>query len=181
MNPSELKPWPVFVKVFHWASAALILTMLMLGMIMTRISDIGLRFDLYQWHKMIGIILLLVTTPRLLSRLIFINRIPHRPLTDWRSFIAATVHGLLYLLVFAVAFSGWIMVSASPLPIPISILGLFEIPPLVSNNLAHYTTAKSLHGWLTKALLILVLFHIFAALKHHFIDRDDTLARMLKK
>jgi cytochrome b561 len=71
------------------------------------------------------------------------------------------------------------MASATPLPIPTSVFGLFDLPAIVPRDLETYKLAKAWHGWLTKALLATALLHVAAALKHHFMDRDTVLRRMI--
>jgi cytochrome b561 len=179
MSLEPSKSWPRIVRWFHWISAGLVLFLLIDGTIMVRVTDIGLRFELYQLHKSFGIIILTLTALRMLARFLFASSNPTTGEQGWRFFAASTVHALLYTLVVGVVFSGWIMVSASPIPVPISLFGFFNFPTLTPRNFETYVLAKAWHGWLTKALLILSFLHITAALKHHFIDRDDVLKRML--
>jgi cytochrome b561 len=180
---SRAKPpqtgWPGAVRLLHWISAVMIVTMLAVGTIMVRVDDTGIRFDLYQSHKAFGIAVLSVTLLRLLARLVLAPRGPAVPGPRWQSLAASAAHGALYLLIVAVALSGWTMASATPLPIPTSVFGLFDLPAIVRRDLETYKLAKAWHGWLTKALLAVALLHVVAALKHHFIDRDHVLRRMI--
>jgi cytochrome b561 len=171
--------WPGAVRLLHWVSAVMIITMLAVGTIMVRIDDAGIRFDLYQSHKAFGIVVLSVTLLRLLTRLALAPRGPAVPGPRWQSFAASVVHVVLYLLIVAVALSGWTMASATPLPIPTSVFGLFDLPEIVARDLETYKLAKAWHGWLTKALFGVALLHVLAALKHHVIDRDNVLYRMI--
>jgi cytochrome b561 len=171
--------WPGPVRLLHWISAVMIITMLAVGTIMVRVDDTGIRFDLYQSHKAFGIVVLSVTLLRLLTRLVLARRGPAVPGPRLQSLAASFAHVALYLLIVAVAFSGWTMASATPLPIPTSVFGLFDLPAIVPRDLETYKLAKAWHGWLTKALLAVALLHAVAALKHHFIDRDTVLRRMI--
>jgi cytochrome b561 len=171
--------WPGAVRLLHWISAVMIITMLVVGTIMVRVDDTGIRFDLYQSHKAFGFVVLSVTFLRLLTRLTLAPRGPVIPGARWQSLAASFAHGALYLLIVAVALSGWTMASATPLPIPTSVFGLFDLPAIVPRDLETYKLAKTLHGWLTKALLAVALLHVTAALKHHVIDRDNVLRRMI--
>ncbi len=172
--------WPGAIRLLHWMSAVMILTMLAVGTIMVRVDDTGIRFDLYQSHKAFGIVVLSVTVLRLLVRLMLAPRGPSVPDPRWQSYAASAAHVALYLLVVAVALSGWTMASATPLPIPTSVFGLFNLPAIVPRDLSTYTLAKTWHGWLTKALLAVILLHVAAALKHHLLDRDTVLTRMIR-
>jgi cytochrome b561 len=171
--------WPGAIRLLHWISAVMIITMLAVGTIMVRVDDTGIRFELYQSHKAFGIVVLAVTILRLLTRLALAPRGPAVPGPRWQSLAASCAHVALYLLIVAVALSGWTMASATPLPIPTSVFGLFDLPAIVPRDLETYKLAKSWHGWLTKALLAVALLHVLAALKHHFVDRDHVLARMI--
>ncbi len=172
--------WPGIVRLLHWISAVMIITMLAVGTIMVRVDDTGIRFDLYQAHKAFGIAVLSVTMIRLLLRLTLAPRGPAVPGPRWQALAASAAHGVLYLLVVAVALSGWTMASATPLPVPTSVFGLFDLPVIVARDIEAYKLAKTWHGWLTKALLAVVLLHAAAALKHHLIDRDNVLRRMVQ-
>ncbi len=178
-QPSPLR-WPWGVRLFHWLSAALILAMLVLGTMMVRLENAGLRFDLYQLHKAFGITVLALTGLRSVVRLALARKGLPLPGPAWQRRAASAAHGALYLLIVAVGLSGWIMASATPLPIPTSIFGLFDLPPLVARDLATYKRAQAAHGWLTTALACLVLLHVMAALKHQFWQRDDVLSRMVR-
>jgi cytochrome b561 len=172
--------WPLAIRLFHWLSAALIIAMLGLGAAMVRLDDAGLRFDIYQAHKAFGITVLALTVLRSVSRLVLVRRTPPVPGPAWQRFIASFTHSALYVLIFAVAFSGWIMASATPLPIPTSIFGLFDLPLIAPRNLETYKLAKAAHGWLTTALACVVLLHVAAAFKHHFWNRDSVMTRMVR-
>lgn len=86
-------------------------------------------------------------------------------------------HGFLYLALFAVMIAGYLISTADGVGIPV--FGLFEVPALVSGLPDQADTAGVIHLWLAWALVIFSGLHALAALKHHFIDRDATLTRML--
>jgi cytochrome b561 len=95
---------------------------------------------------------------------------------------AKTTHGLFYLLTVGIPLVGWAMVSASPLGVPTMVFGLFEWPHiawLVGLGGGVEGAFKTAHRVMAYAFIGLLTLHVAAALKHHLIDRDDVLARML--
>jgi cytochrome b561 len=86
-------------------------------------------------------------------------------------------HGLLYLLLFVAMISGYLITTADGSSI--SVFGWFEVPSVTGRIRGMEDTAGAVHYWSTWALVVLAGLHALAALKHHFIDRDATLKRML--
>jgi cytochrome b561 len=101
---------------------------------------------------------------------------PVASLRPWERRLAGATHALLYVLLLAVPISGWLMSSASGFPVVY--LGLVQLPDLVAKNKEQAETLKVVHFVLNKTMLALVALHVAAALKHHFVDRDNTLRRM---
>ena len=171
--------------LLHWASALGVLVLIGLGLTMTHAALAPLRqFQFYQWHKSIGITVLALTALRVLWRLT--HRPPPHPagMPARERMAASTAHGLLYLLLVGLPLTGWAAVSLSPFNIPTVLYGLVPWPHLplavfVPNPAVAEGVLKLLHAygaWLLTALLIL---HVAAALRHHFIIHDDVLRRML--
>jgi polyisoprenoid-binding protein YceI len=95
----------------------------------------------------------------------------------WQRMAAEATHVLLYLLMFAVPLSGWLMSSAKGFQTVW--FGVLPLPDLLDKNKELGDLLKEVHEALNFGMAGLVLAHAGAALKHHFIDRDDVLARML--
>jgi cytochrome b561 len=170
----------------HWTIAAAILAQLASGLWMVRAirlaSSRALAFDAYQWHKSLGLTVLLLSLLRLCWRLA--NPPPALPatMTAIERTAARTMHGSFYLLTLGMPLVGWAMVSASPLGLPTMVFGLVEWPHIA--GLAGLgggveATFKTAHRAMGYAFVGLLTLHLAAALKHHLIDRDDVLARML--
>ncbi|MFC0710381.1 cytochrome b [Azorhizophilus paspali] len=128
-------------------------------------------------HKSIGILLFLVMLLRLAWR--FVSPPPeplpgHGPLIRLGSRIG---HALLYLGLFALMISGYLISTADGRPI--SVFGWFQVPALLSGLPNQEDAAGEVHELLAWGLVGLAIVHALAALKHHFIDRDVTLLRML--
>ncbi|EHP82228.1 MULTISPECIES: cytochrome b [Methylobacteriaceae] len=171
--------------LLHWASALGVLALIGMGLIIAHAGLAPMRqFQLYQWHKSVGITVLALTVLRVLWRLTH-RPPPHPARMPARERVAAsTAHGLLYLLLVGLPLTGWAVVSLSPFNIPTVLYGLVPWPHLplaafVPNPAAAEGFLKLMHAygaWLLTALLIL---HVAAALRHHFIIHDDVLRRML--
>jgi cytochrome b561 len=86
-------------------------------------------------------------------------------------------HLLLYVLVIVVPISGWLFSSA--LGVPTVYLGLLQLPDLLHKDKALADALREVHATLNWALLLLVCGHAAFGLKHHFVDRDGILARMV--
>jgi cytochrome b561 len=86
---------------------------------------------------------------------------------------------LLYALLFAIPLSGWLLNSAAGFPL--QWFGLFNLPPIAPSDTALRELAGTLHLWLFLLLVAVALVHAVAALHHHLVLRDATLARMLPR
>ncbi len=167
--------------VLHWLIAILFLGQLIGGTIMTRLEDRRLEFELIQWHKSFGLLLLALVVLRIAWRLA--NRTPRYPETMpvWEQRAAHVSHGLLYVLQLALPLTGWVLVSASVLAIPTFAFYLFVIPNLpvpASADIEHQFMRY--HTWLGYAAMALVALHVAAALRHHFVHRDGLMHRILR-
>lgn len=164
--------------VFHWLIALLIIGTFSLGVVMTDIPGISpTKLKYYSWHKWAGVTILALAALRLLWRLK--NAAPPYPasMPVWQKSAAGGLHHFLYVLMFAVPLSGYFYTLAAGYPVVY--FGLFELPVLIDKNDTLKPVLEDLHYWLNMGLLAAVLLHVAAALKHHFIDRDGVLRRML--
>lgn len=170
---------------FHWTMAILIIAMLAFGLYMTTLPPTDpATFQLFQLHKSIGFVVLTLAVLRLVWRLI--NPSPKLPdgMHPLEKLAAHLGHIGLYVLIFAMPVTGWFMVSASPWGIPTVLFNIQPVPHLpVPEALGTKEQAeaffKLLHEYGAYLLIALVVVHIAAAMKHHFIARDDTLKRMV--
>src|SRR5690606_5027792 len=164
--------------LLHWLVAATVIGLAILGLWMT---DLSYYSPYYRsapfWHKSIGTTLAAVLVLRLLWR--WGNPRPaHLPNHQrWELGMAALVHGLLYLLLFVIVVSGYLISTAKGQGI--SVFGWFEIPASITGLPSQADRAGAVHYWVAITVLGLAALHALGALKHHFLDRDDTLRRML--
>lgn len=161
----------------HWLTALLILAAFGVGYYMVDLRLSPLKLKIYSWHKWIGVSVFLLTVARLAWRMG--HPAPPLPagMKAWEKLLAGATHALLYLLLFAVPLSGWLMSSAAGFPVVY--LGILPLPDLIGKDKELAEFLKFLHFFLTAAFGLLVLAHIGAALKHRLLDRDDVLARMI--
>ena len=174
--PAHTASYTPVAIAFHWLLALMIVGSLSLGLYMADLPFSPTRLKLYNWHKWAGVTILALSALRLLWRL------THRPPADlpmpaWQQRAAHGAHLALYALFFAVPLAGWAYSSAAGFPIVW--FGVLPLPDFVPVDRALSESLKPLHRWLAYALGTVVLLHIAGALKHHFIDRDSLLRRML--
>ncbi len=152
----------------------------------------GLLFDLIprperiwwiQLHKSIGIVVLGLTCIRIFWRLT--QGVPPEPasLKRWEVVASNAVHFLLYVLMFAIPFSGWLLVSSSPLHLPTFLFWTIPWPNLpffenVSDLRAVSHQMRDLHKYLAYGMIALLGMHVGAALRHHWILKDEVIMRM---
>ena len=170
--------------LFHWVLAAAVIFMLWLGIAMEGMAPdgrlLGLdQFAAYQLHKSIGFTILVLAVSRLVWR--WINPVPPLPenLKTWERWAAKFTHVALYLLLIAMPIVGWIMVSASPWQIPTVLYGVVELPHITGPNEQLEGAMIRLHATLGFVFIALLVLHVVAAAKHHFVLKDDTLKRIL--
>ena len=164
-------------KIFHWLTALLIFGMLPLGFYMVWLAPGPLKFDLYQLHKSIGMTILLLVILRIGWKLSNPKPKPPETLKKWELVLSRLVHGVLYLTLFFMPLTGWLLTSASEFPN--KYFGLFDIPDLVGKDEGLYEAMSEAHEVIAFIILGAVFLHIAGALKHYFVDRDQTLQRML--
>ncbi len=161
----------------HWLTALLIVALFPLGVYMADLALSPLKLKLISYHKWLGVTVFLLLLLRLAWRA---GHVPP-PLPDsmppWQRHAANGLHGLLYLLLFAIPLSGWLMSSAKGFQTVY--LGVLPLPDLIGKDKALGDLLRAVHETLNMTLMVLLLAHVGAALKHHFIERDGILARML--
>lgn len=163
---------------FHWLVAVTVFGLFAVGLWMTGLDYYDTLYRIAPWwHKSIGIALFAVVVLRLVWR--FISRPPtaldsHQA---WEVRLASVAHGLLYLLLCVIMFSGYLISTADGRAI--EVFGWFDMPATITSVPNQEDVAGLVHKFAAFLLIGLVVLHAAAALKHHFIDRDRTLLRIL--
>jgi cytochrome b561 len=161
----------------HWLIAALILCTFLLAQYMTGLELSPAKLKLYSYHKWIGVTIFLLVLVRLAWRLAHRPPPPPASMPAWQHRTANIAHFFLYVLTLAIPISGWLMSSASGFQVVY--LGHIAIPDLLEKDKALADQLKQVHEALNWLMLAVVVLHAAAALKHHLLDRDDVLRRML--
>ena len=162
----------------HWLTAVLIVANVALGLSMVPLPIIPRKLQWYAWHKWIGITVFLLTCARLGWRWVR-PAPPPVAMPEWQRRAAEVTQALLYALLLVIPVSGWLYSSATG--VQVVYLGLVPLPDLVPTDKALAGVLKEAHVALNFTLFALVLVHTAAAFKHHFVDRDPALTRMLPR
>lgn len=162
-------------KLFHWAVAILIVTLLVIGFNMGNIPNGPDKGFVYGMHKSFGITVLILIVARFCWRAYSHPPIANPAHPQWERALASFVHYALYAAAFLMPLSGWGMSSAGGHPV--ALFGL-PLPPLVHEDKALGAYFADLHYVLAWTIVTLVSLHVLGALKHFIIDKDKTLQRM---
>ncbi|WP_076071340.1 cytochrome b [Sphingomonas montana] len=158
---------------FHWTIALLVIVNLGIGLLHEQLEGI----QLIPVHKSIGITVLFLSIARLAWRLTHPAPALPADVPGWQRAVSGITHMALYALMILMPLTGWWFASAAVKKYPLDWFGLFPIPYLPvtrGGDLTH--SAHEVLGW---TMLALVALHVAAALKHHFIDRDTVLLRIM--
>lgn len=163
-------------KTLHWVIALLAFSQLAMGKFFEVEADEG--EGLFGWHTALGLLVLVLMIVRLGWRLT--HNVPGLPRNTpgWQQVAARATHIAFYALLIALPLSGWLLTSVEG--DPVSFFGWFGVPALpVPGGEASEDLIEEAHEVLGNVLLVLAGIHVLAGLKHHYIDRDDVLRRMM--
>lgn len=165
----------LLLRILHWLMAALILTMLFIGIAM--VASLGDYHRLLALHRPLGILILILALTRLATRLS--TRLPPFPATMSQAErrVAGMSERLLYALFIAQPLVGWAMLSAGHYPIVM--FGAVHLPPILPARPELYATLRETHTVLAFLLFLAFLAHFGAVLFHTLVLRDGLLSRMV--
>jgi cytochrome b561 len=175
---SSVQKYPLIIRLLHWLIAPAMIGLIGLGWYMT-----GLGFY-HPWyhsapalHFSIGIIVAGLALLNLLG--LFLRKSPPMDshLRQWEILVASLTHKILLILTLLLPLSGFIITTAAGKPV--TLFGLISIPALLPESDRLQLLSETLHYYLAYGGAVLIGLHVLAALKHHFINRDTTLRRML--
>jgi cytochrome b561 len=163
--------------LFHWLIALLIIAAFCLAVTMVNIPGITpTKLKYFSWHKWLGVTIFGLSCLRLLWRLS--HPAPaYQPMPEWQKHAASGLHIFLYILILVIPISGYLYTMAAG--VPVIYLGHFPMPVIMDPNPTLKPLIKEIHFYLNMTLLACFVLHVAAALKHQFIERDNTINRML--
>lgn len=167
----------IVAKGFHWLIAVAVIGLIAVGLYMDGLDPSPLKFKLSFWHKSFGITVLALVAARLVWRLTNTHPAALATHKKWEKTLARIIHLLLYVCLFAMPLSGWAMSSAKGFSV--SVFGWFTLPDIVGENKELGGLLREAHEYIAWALIACIVLHFGGALKHHVIDRDSTLRRMI--
>ena len=175
-NSEPTQRYPTTVVFLHWAIAAAVVGLVVLGWWMQAIpkEPVGPRADAYNLHKSVGLAVLLVMLARLAWRIT--HRMPELPpLPLWQARAALTVHVLLYVAMFVDALSGYLGSATSGYPV--KFFG-WVLPAWAGANAAVKDACSVVHLVASWMLVVLIGIHLLATAYHQWVLRDGLLLRM---
>ena len=165
-------------RLFHWISALLFIGLFAMGIWM---RNLGYYDEWYQpapeLHKVIGITFFVWMLARVIWRKLHPAPAPLSSHQSWEKKLAHIVHAALYVSIFIIMMSGYLIATADNRGI--DFYGLFEVPVLINAFESQEDWAGLIHEYLAYAVMALVVLHAAGAIKHHVFDKDHTLKRML--
>jgi len=183
-HADERRYSPVAI-LFHWTMAALALFQLGWGFWMGRAPAGPTMIGAYELHYAIGVLMLVLALGRLGWRLFAPDIINDADKPGWESLAAHVTHYVFYTCLLGLPLTGWAMVSATSRETDLALLWFIPWPLMPLGSLDHPTlwAIEAVAGWFhlgfVVSLILLIPIHAGAALKRHFIDRDDVLHGML--
>ena len=169
--------WGTVAKALHWVMALLIFTMFVLGWVAVAYPLSPTKLDLFIWHKSIGLSLLGLVCVRLIWRVVNTTPMPPAAISSYEHTLARLGHATLYLLMILMPLSGYVINSTADFGF--RFFGWVRVPNLIAPNKAWQETAETVHFVLFLAFVVVILIHIAAALRHHFVRNNNVLTRML--
>lgn len=176
-NPSDR--WGGVSQLLHWTTVVLIVAIAYIGLTMGDLPNGPDKIRTYALHKSIGLTILALVTLRVLWRLYAGAPHPVPGSPRWQERIASLTHLGIYVLLFAMPVSGWVVNSSAGYPL--QWFGLFNLPDIVGESHDLHEAAETAHELMFWLLALMVAAHAGAAFYHHLFQQDATLARMLPR
>lgn len=177
LNATGGQRYGAIAQILHWLIAAMIFAMFGLGYYMEDLPLGQQKLELYGIHKSLGITVFALALVRLLWRLT--HSAPPLPdhMASWERHAAHVTHVAIYALIFVQPTIGFLQSNAANFPVVV--WDVLPLPAVIGTNEQLGERLADLHSLVGNGLAVLILIHIGAALRHHFVIKDDVLKRML--
>lgn len=179
----EIQKYPLPMRIFHWTIAVLVIVMLIVGFsLATWLDQSPDKKQILMLHISTGILILMLVIGRLLTRIFYHAKVP--PLAPTLPFyeraLAYVVHRLLYVFLFVMPLSGFLMVSYNPKNTGIFFYGI-PLPSFLPKDEALSKLFWEVHEVSAFCLITLIVLHLAGVIKHRFYDKPehDSLAKMI--
>ena len=172
--------WGLVSIILHWLVAVVVLSLFGLGLYMVELDYYDSMYKTAPYiHRSVGVLLFIIIIFRLAWRKF--NTTPHGLDNHhaWEHIAARWAHRILYVLLIVLMISGYLISTADGRPI--SVFGWFDVPSVVNGIDNLEDLAGEVHEFVAYTLISMIILHALGALKHHLLDKDRTLLRMLGK
>jgi cytochrome b561 len=172
---TDTRQFTLFSRILHWTMAAMILTMLFIGVAMVAsLADYHLLLSI---HRPLGIAILVLVVIRYVNRRL--NPPPEFPasMPSEERFAATTSEMTMYAMMFAMPLIGWAILSAARYPIVL--YGPLHLPPILPHNAMLYAILRKMHTLVAYLFFATFVAHFSAVLFHTLILRDHLIDRMV--
>ncbi len=179
MHFSDSTKYDLLTRVIHWVSVLMITSVFFSGLYMVDLDYYSPWYQtIPQWHQLMGISLMLLWLYKLfrLKKITALSALKTHNIIERR--LALIVKCLFYVLLFTITISGYLFTTSSESHAVI-LFDLFQLPQLFTFSSQNIDIMGLIHKYLSYFFMVLALIHALAAIKHHFIDKDNTLKRML--
>jgi cytochrome b561 len=162
----------------HWLGGLLFLGIVAMGFYMTLLPRSPLKEQLLMLHQSLSVVLIAFVIIRILWK--FMTPMPNiiRSYPLWEMILAKIVHSLLFLTLISVPLSGWLLNNARGEDL--MFFSYLVLPRITGESIQSAEFALNLHLYLTQGFLVLLFLHLMGSIKHHWIDKDNTLRRILR-
>lgn len=164
----------------HWIMAVLVIGLYFLGEYIVDLSYYDVEYKtMPALHKSFGALMFLLLLMRIVWTLSHTRPRPATGASRAEVVMAKLAHFMIYILMIIIPLSGYLISTADGRPI--EVFSLISIPAIETGLERQEELAGQVHAISASILMLLVVVHALAALKHHFINRDETLIRMFGK
>jgi len=167
----------LIAKILHWLIAICMIGLIPVGWYMSGLSDERvLYWRLLDLHEAIGLSLFIIVPIKVVWRMFSPNPLPLRELSPWERRSARVVHELFIIAIVVIPVTGFLFVASSGEAV--RLYDMITIPDIGRLPKGVRDMLSDIHYYVSYGCAALIAVHILAALKHRFVDLNDSLGRM---